>query len=102
MPHVPGLHAHYNSDFACAVIKAHVLGKEKFRFRNHTYETAKHIANVAEDLKAGLYKVSVSDVRKELPCVTIVKRRQISKAIEALSSMQEFARIHMKEDAYEA
>ena len=55
----PGSHAHYNREFAEAVVKAFMSQRKKLRFRKRTYVVAEHIDNVREDLLNHMYKIKV-------------------------------------------
>lgn len=55
----PGPHAHYNVEFAQALARAHVSGRKTLRFRKHSYEVAKFLPGLVEDLKNKMYKLKV-------------------------------------------
>jgi hypothetical protein len=51
--------AHYNTEFAKAVIKAFLAGRRKFTWHKTCYDTVEHICRVREDLAQGWYKVDI-------------------------------------------
>ena len=55
----PGPHAHYNTKFAGAVVRAHVSGRKVFRFMKRQYEVAQYLPGVVEDLKNRMYKIKI-------------------------------------------
>ena len=54
--------AHYNVEFAKAVLKAVIYGREQFVWKKTKYITLQHIKNVREDLAESWYKVQMSVV----------------------------------------
>ena len=51
--------AHYNTEFAKAVIKAFLAGRRKFTWHKKCYDAVEHICRVREDLAQGWYKVCI-------------------------------------------